>query len=365
MIPRSFKEKIRAYVATMDFQLWGENRLSLYSSFLNNLNADNETLLANHAPDITRLAKAKAVCAIAHTGVGSEDCLAEGCLPVLVHYYTPIPDLKDLESRRIWEQVSDLPGVDFRPQAQEELLQRLGAKYGDECDWGPDPTDDPQEFYTENNSFSFGCAASTHLMLRHFKPKRLMEIGSGFSSRVMSQAMIMNQQETGELGQYLIVDPYPGDVVKQGLPGVSEVVTERVELMPLSFFESLSDGDILFIDSGHCVRIGGDVNFLFLEVLPRLAPGVLVHVHDIPMPYEYTQALSTNPSFRMFWTESYLLQAFLCFNNEFEVLLAVNYLMFECGPSFAKVFPHYDPEIHKNLSGSFWIRRKPQAEPAA
>ena len=313
------------------------------------------TLMEQNAAQVAEM-----VHVMAHTGRCSQQCLDVDCLPMLAHFYTPVPDLKDLEARDVWGKTSDLPGVDFRPDFQTELLLRLGADYGQECDWPPDPTDDPTAFYTENNSFSFGCAASTHVMLRDLKPRRVVEVGSGMSSRVISQAMVMNQQDIGQAGEYTIVDPYPGEVVIGGLPGLSRVEAQRVELMPVEFFSDLGNGDVLFIDSGHTVRMGGDVNYLFLEVLPRLAPGVVVHVHDIPMPYEYTKTLATNPSFRMFWTESYLLQAFLCFNSQFQVLMAMNYLMFEQAQSFKQAFPLYDPDKHLNLSGSFWIRRKPK-----
>lgn len=295
---------------------------------------------------------------MAQTGIGTDLCLEHKCLPVPVHFYSPIPDLKDLEERGLWEKRSAMEGLDFRAEDQVALMGELGAKYGAECDWTPDPTPDPFRFYTENNSFCFGCAASTHLMVRHFKPRRLIEIGSGFSSLVMSAAMLKNQEETGKKADYVIIDPYPGELVDKGLPAVTKLEKQRVELVPADFFDQLGENDILFIDSGHTVRTGSDINFLILDVLPRLAPGVVIHLHDIPMPWEYNRNLFTTPSFRWFWTESYLLQAFLCLNPSFEILMAVSYLMFERAEEFKQAFPHYDPDKHKNISGSFWIRRK-------
>jgi hypothetical protein len=293
---------------------------------------------------------------IAKTGIGTDICLKNGFLPMRVHFYSPVPDLDDLRTRHVWEKRSELTGLDFRKDRQIQLLRKLGGKFGEECNWPAKPTDDPYAFYSENNSFSFGCAASLYSIIRYYKPRRIIEIGSGNSSRVFSSAVERNLSES-KLCNYYIVDPYPSEKIEKHLPGLSRLIKERVELQPPDLFDSLSTNDILFIDSGHTVRTGGDVNFLYLDILPRLAPGVMVHIHDIPMPLEYPEVYFTKPTFRVFWTESYLLQAFMCFNNQFEILLAMNYLMTERLDEFRKAFPHYDPEVHKAVSGSFWIRR--------
>ncbi len=294
---------------------------------------------------------------VAETGRGSDLCLKQGFLPVRVHYYSPIPDITDLRQRQVWQRKSELAGVDFHPDRQVQFLHSLGKKYGEECNWPAIPTANPQEFYTENNSFSFGCAASLHTILRHYKPRKAFEIGSGNSSLIFSGALARNASE-GHSCEYVVIDPYPSPLLQNSLACLTKVVPERVELMGASFFEDLQENDVLFIDSGHTVRTGSDVNFLFLDVLPCLAPGVIVHVHDIGLPYEYPEVYFTNPSFRMFWTEAYLLQAFLTYNSQFEVLLALNYLMSEKKQEFAESFLHYDPSKHKAVSGSFWMRRK-------
>jgi hypothetical protein len=194
--------------------------------------------------------------------------------------------------------------------------------------------------------------------LRHYKPRQVFEIGSGFSSLVLSDALIRNAAE-GHPCEYTIVDPYPSHLLDGGkLPALTKIISERVELTDTSLYESLGENDVLFIDSGHTVRTGGDVNFLFLDVIPRLAPGVLVHFHDIGLPYEYPEVYFTNPTFRVFWTESYLLQSFLAFNSQFEVLLGMNYLMINKKKEFSEAFPLYDPSKQKAISGSFWMRRK-------
>ncbi len=296
---------------------------------------------------------------MASTGAGTNACLKRGCLPMSVHYYSPVPDLSDLALRNVWDRRSELFGINFCPDAQVALLKKIGNKFGHECDWPPNPTNDPYQFYTENNNFSFGCAASTHCILRAFKPRRVVEIGSGNSSLIISRALLMNaKNKVDKDPEYTVIDPYPGSIIKKNLLGLTRLIKKRVELLDVNFFEQLDDNDVLFIDSGHTVRIGGDVNFLILDILPRLAQGVIVHFHDIGLPYEYPKVYATNPSFRVFWTEAYLLQAFLSYNSQYEIMLAMSYLMLEQQETFRMAFPFYDQKRHVSTSGSFWIRRR-------
>ncbi|MDH4128397.1 MAG: class I SAM-dependent methyltransferase [Spirochaetota bacterium] len=290
---------------------------------------------------------------------GSNLCLKEGkFLAIPVHFYSPIPDINDLEERKIWDIKSSLKGINFQNEQQLYLLKDLGKKFATECHFPPHPTQNSIDFYTENNSFSYGCGAILHCMIRNFNPKKIIEIGSGMSSRVISRAIKMNRQEDNPV-EYIIIDPYPSEITKNSLKGISKLIESRVELQDLSLFEQLKQNDILFIDSSHSVKIGSDVNFLFLEVIPSLSPGVIIHIHDIALPYEYGKAYATDESIRQFWTEQYLLQSFLCYNNQFEILLALHYLQSECFEDFKKAFaPAYNPHFHKLTSGSFWIRRK-------
>jgi hypothetical protein len=129
-------------------------------------------------------------------------------------------------------------------------------------------------------------------------------------------------------------------------------VEAKVQDVDLEFFAQLAPGDILFIDTSHTVKIGGDVNYLFLEVLPRIKPGVLVHVHDIFLPFEYRRDWVMDEL--RFWTEQYLLQAFLTFNSEFEVLMANYY----AGHYFEEDLKRAFPGLQSVKGGSFWMRRK-------
>lgn len=315
-------------------------------SFLNNKLDD---LVLQRAPILVKR--------MADTGNGTDECLKLGCLPLNVHFYSPVPDIPDLENRNIWSRKSELAGIDFQPEKQLEFLRQLGQEYGNECNWPLHATGKETEFYLKNNSFSYGCAAALHTVIRHFKPRHFIEIGSGHSSKVISEALEKNRQDNlSYTSEYTIIDPYPGEMVSK-LSAVSRLVQEKVECVDLKVFESLGKSDILFVDSSHTVKTGGDVNFIILEVLPRLKPGVLVHFHDINLPYEYPRVYFTNPQFRVFWTEAYLLQAFLAFNSKFEILLAMNYLQADHMNQFCEAFKPFKLEDNWANSGSFWIRR--------
>lgn len=296
----------------------------------------------------------------ARRGIGGEACLRHGFLFVPISYDQPIPDVADLVHRDVFAARSEMPGVAFSGDLQVTLLAALGSEFGNECRWAAGPSRDSAagDFFTENGRFGFGCAASTHCVIRRFKPTLVIEIGSGKSSTIIGQALSANLLEDGVRARHRVIDPCPSAGLTRSGNYPVDVTRSRVELVDRHDFDALKAGDILFIDSGHTVRMGGDVNFLFLEVIPRLAPGVLVHVHDIPLPWDYPRSYATRDGVRIFWTESYLLQGFLAFNSAFEVLLAMSYLMTEERAVFQSAFPHYNPMAHVSVSGSFWMRRR-------
>jgi hypothetical protein len=259
-----------------------------------------------------------------------------------VHFYQPIPNTRELPEK-LWMQPSDLVGINMNDAMQLDLLQRHFPKFRDEYD--NFPAEPPPG---QRRPFRGVDALVGYCMVRHFQPRLIIEVGSGFSSLVLGQAAAKNKNSA-----LVCIDPFPSDVLQEGFPGLQSLIAKKVEDIDLEFFSQLQSDDVLFIDSSHTVKIGGDVNCLFLEVLPRLKPGVIVHVHDIFLPLEYRRDWVLD-EFR-FWTEQYLLQAFLTFNSEFEVLLANSYLN------------HYHQEdlkaAFRNLrswaGGSFWMRRKP------
>jgi predicted O-methyltransferase YrrM len=185
-------------------------------------------------------------------------------------------------------------------------------------------------------------------MVRQFQPELIVEVGSGYSSLILGEAA--SQSDGPAL---TCIEPFPREFLREGFPGLRSLIEKQVQDIDLEFFSQLGSGDVLFIDSSHTVKIGGDVNYLFLEVLPRLKPGVIVHVHDIFFPFDYRRDWVME-EFR-FWTEQYLLQAFLTFNSEFEVLMSNSYLSHYHERELKAAFP----TLPSCGGGSFWMRRKP------
>src|SRR5262245_55626837 len=202
------------------------------------------------------------------------------------HYHFPIPDTSRLKEST-WRHVSELPGLEMNEPEQIALLDRLGGSVGQE--WAGLPrkrTDGQTEFYLENGHFETVDAEMFYGLVRDRGPRRILEIGSGFSTRLALLALERNGA-SGKPGVVTLVDPRPPDWLRPGTAHIDRVIASPVQELPLREFTALGASDMLFIDSTHVLAIGSDVQFLFLEVLPRLNPGVLVHVHDIFFPGEY------------------------------------------------------------------------------
>ncbi len=265
-----------------------------------------------------------------------------------VHFYQPIPNTREIPAA-LWQAESQMPGVDMNEAGQLHLLREVFPRFQEEYDRFPtEPTERPYEFYFNNPMFAGTDALALYCMVRHFRPQRIVEVGSGFSSLVSAQAL----QKNGS-GGLTCIEPYPSGVLRDGFPGLTKLIPSKVQNVPLETFSELEDRDILFIDSSHVVQIGGDVNYLFLEVLPRLAPGVVVQVHDIFLPLHGREDWVME-QYR-FWTEQDLLQAFLVFNSEYEVLLSNSYL----SRRYHAQMQHTFPKSPWWGGGSFWMRRKP------
>jgi len=268
-----------------------------------------------------------------------------------VHFYQPIPDTRTLPET-LWNRPSKLVGIDMNESVQLDLLRKHFPEFRDEYQQFPtEPTGEPTRFHLNNGLFDGMDALVAYCMIRHFQPRLIIEIGSGFSSFILGEAATKNTSSA-----LICIEPFPRESLREGFPGLRSLIEKKAQDIDLELFSQLESGDILFIDSSHTVKIGGDVNYLFLEVLPRLKPGVIVHVHDIFLPFDYQRDWVIE-EFR-FWTEQYLLQAFLSFNSKFEVLMGNSYLA------------HYYMEDLKATftnspwwgGGSFWMRRRSRAQ---
>jgi hypothetical protein len=270
-----------------------------------------------------------------------------------VNFYQPVPDTRELPDR-LWERPKALVGIDTKLPQQLAFLRAITDSYLREYLAIPDePSDNPCE-YTRASGFAGIDGAIHYAMVRKYKPRRIIEVGSGASSLLSLLALRRNAEESGHsAGAFTAIEPYPHPYLREALRGRGRLVEDKVENRSLAEFAALEANDILFIDSSHTVRIGGDVVYELLEILPRLQKGVLVHVHDIFLPQEYPKEWVLERY--VFWNEQYLFQAFMTFNDAFETLWSAGCMHVHHSDELARRFPGYDP--HVQGAGSYWIRR--------
>lgn len=270
-----------------------------------------------------------------------------------LHFYSPIPDTRTLEDDGVWSQRRETPGIDWNSACQIEHLTDLLAPFGKEFfEKLKNGSLNQVGFELVNDAFVGTDPASLYAMLRFYRPRQVFEVGSGHSTRVMMAALLENGA-----GDLVSVDPYSNPQLRKDFDNPQyRVIETRVERLPLEVFSRLERNDVLFVDSSHTVRTGGDVTHLLLEVLPRLNAGVLVHFHDIFLPDEYPKEYILEQ--RHFWAEQYLLHAFLLFNSDYEIVLANNYIAQKHRELVELCFPGAD----WYGGGSIWIRRVSREE---
>ena len=272
-----------------------------------------------------------------------------GVFPVVDHYYEPL--INPAALRRPLSAERDLPAVDLNVDEQLLLLEKFD--YADELRAFPREQQSSLSYYFQNSMFGSGDAEFLYNVIRHYKPRRLIEIGSGQSTRIAAAAITANRHENETAGcRHVCVEPYEAGWLEQ-----LEVTVVRVpvEQLDKKMFYELEANDILFIDSSHMIRPQGDVLHEYLELLPRLKPGVLVHVHDIFTPRDYPAEWIVGEN--RFWNEQYLLEAFLSYNNEFRVIGAVNFLKHHYPEQISRCCPILGSELATREPGSFWMQR--------
>jgi len=252
-----------------------------------------------------------------------------------IHYYEPLPDFRSITTEQI-NRRQTYSGIDFGWDGQLSLLSDLAAYRNELLEI---------EFDFSNHYFSGFDAAVYYSLIRHLKPRRIIEIGGGYSTQIAGKALAANEK-----GKLTCIEPYPEPRLN-GARSSIELIPKRVEEMDADFFSSLAAGDILFIDSSHTVKFGSDVCYEFLEILPRIAPGVWVHVHDIFFPHDYPAEWLIER--RLALNEQYLLEAFLSFNNQFQVALANHWLCLDHVDDASRLWP----DASSDRSSSLWMKR--------
>ena len=272
-------------------------------------------------------------------------------------YYSPLPSVARLRTNVArWNRPSALHGVEYDLAAMKSALAELLARYLEEFLTYPP--------YAEVRQMGFGVgytavdALTLYMMIRHLKPQRYIEVGSGVSTFYCSLAAQRNASEGHPL-QITCIEPYPFEKLST-IPGI-QVLPQKVEDVDISLFQQLQENDVLFIDSSHILRVDGDVPFLYLEVLPVLNVGVVTHIHDIPYPYNFPyppEHWIFGQEWPKFWNEPMVLQAFLAFNKNFKITLSTPLIRYFDEAFLKKSIPIYESVAQNpNTFSSIWLRR--------
>ena len=269
-----------------------------------------------------------------------------GVFPIRNHYYEPQFDYRN--TKQPLSQDRTLPGIDWNTTEQLKILAEF--IFSQELADIPQKKSDTLDFYLNNGAFESGDAEYWYQLIRSIKPKRIFEVGSGHSTLMAIKAIRRNQQqEPNYRCKHVCIEPYEMPWLEE--TGVS-VVTKKVEDIEPVFFSELEENDILFIDSSHTIRPQGDVLFEYLELLPTLNKGVIVHAHDIFSPKNYPKQWLEDEV--KFWNEQYLLEAFLSHNNSWKIIGALNYLHHNHYEELKSVAPFLAPDLEP---GSFYIQK--------
>jgi hypothetical protein len=271
------------------------------------------------------------------------------------HFYSLYPDFAEIEKKsdQIFNKNKNILDIDFNEERQMEILKQMTELYSSIPKWkniSDKQDDDTLRYYNGNKSLSTGDAIGLHCMLRIIKPKKLIEVGSGYTSAI---TLDTNEYYMDNKIKLSFIEPYPA--LLNSLLKKSDNIDLQVcglQDVPTEYFESLESGDILFIDSTHVSKVNSDVNYLFFEILPRLNKGVYIHIHDIFYPFEYPKEWILHTG--MVWNELYLLRAFLQNNKNYSIQFFQNMMEQKHMDIFMSKWP-YDVVPH---GGSIWLRKE-------
>lgn len=271
-----------------------------------------------------------------------------------VHYYSPIPNTRELPDE-LWQRKRIPLAFDLNEESAFDLLERFNKVYAREYKTLPSVFEGgTPKFYLSNSAYSSGDAEILYSMVRDLKPRKIIELGSGYSTLLICQAIRENQREVPDYQcEFVAIEPYPPSYLSPLPAEVTRLESKPLQQVNSELFSSLGANDLLFIDSTHVARIGSDVIHEYLVLVPSLAVGVVVHIHDIFIPAEYPRIWIDEA--RYFWNEQYLVEAFLSYNSAFEVIMPTHHLWLKYPERFHKSIPVRDSIPFR--PSSFWIRR--------
>lgn len=268
------------------------------------------------------------------------------------HFYSPIPSIKEIKEYENWifgSFLRDLGGIDLNVSRQIQLMNEI-MDYSVEFPYLNREHREEMRYTVNNDFFGVNDAYALYGLIRHLSPRRIIEVGSGYSSAVMLDT---REYFMGQVPELTFVEPYPErlySVMKDEKE--AQVIIKKIQEVDIGIFDTLERNDILFIDSSHVSKVASDVNKLVFEVLPRLQAGVYVHFHDIFYPFEYPKEWIYGGRA---WNEAYLLRAFLQYNKTFSIQLWNPYLE-----------TYHSEEVYSgalgvclaNRGGSLWLRKE-------
>lgn len=269
-----------------------------------------------------------------------------GVFPIIDHYYEPLFNYKRLKHSS--REDRQLNGIDFNLSEQLSLLKKFN--YNNELKEIAGRLEYELTYSFSKGPFLSGDGEYLYNIIRLLKPKKIIEIGSGYSTLIAQNALIKNSTENKAYQyEHICIEPFQ-NLWLEKLP--IKLLRKVVEDIDVNFFKQLNENDILFIDSSHIIRPQGDVLFEYLQILPILSNGVIVHIHDIFTPKDYLNEWIINGT--LFWNEQYLLESFLCFNSSYKIIGALNYLK----NNYYNELVEKCPMLTKDREpGSFWIKK--------
>jgi hypothetical protein len=270
------------------------------------------------------------------------------------HFYSPIVDVLEISQRchRVWPVNPAPAGIDFNDTSHRAILATEFPRFMPDFDY-PETIDDDENagrFFVRNSQFGWLDARTLFVLLRAWRPQRIIEVGSGFSSLLVAD---VNCRWFNQGIHFTCIEPFPRPFLTTRMAGISRLIQQPVQDVLLDEFETLQEGDILFIDSSHVSKTGSDVNFLYLEVLPRLKKGVHIHIHDIFLPHDYPPDWVI--AGRRSWNEQYIVQALLMYSSGFRVDFGCNYAFCTFPQLVGEALAL--PNGHAFGGGSLWITK--------